>query len=365
MTSRRKDVDVAFFQRCCGSVSRYTTGPGAGASNGLLRVTRSWQSIRIRTSEPSLLSSPGGKRKGLGMSRSRNANRLAKKIRNQTDLKLSTASRLAQQADTYLGSSIEDSPDPRQRCLEAHMAHVLASRFQDHQLNGALFGIRKAEPDTQSVKLTLESEMADEVIRELLPRFDHLYGGLRGVPGLRVRTSQDQLILHDTASSAQVTVARDGGGSFRLPTERDREVLLWKRFPNSLSRNERQEAKNWTDPRASDDLKVRDLLFSRMLRCPELVNRTATPHGFANCYTHHAGDLVIEWCCGVTVESLCATLLAHGFADAVPRANAIKLVSRHSAHLGDWTVVLNRHGSCLYGCKAQHLAESIRKGYRS
>ncbi|WP_433396965.1 hypothetical protein [Streptomyces sp. CA-146814] len=299
------------------------------------------------------------------MSRSRNANRLAKRIRNQTQLTLSTASRLAQQADVYFGPSIEDSPDPRQRRLEAHMAHVLASSFQDHQLNGALFGIRKAEPEAQGVKLTLESEMADEVLRELLPRFDHLYGGLRGVPGLRVRGNQNQLILHDAASSAQVTVTRDDRGAFRLPTARDSEVLLWKKFPDGPSRNERQEAKGWTDSRAIDDLQVRDLLFSRMLRCPDLINRTATPHGFANCYTHHAGDLVIEWCCGVTVESLCATLLAHGFADAVPRANAIKLASRHSAHLGDWTVILNRHGSCLYGRNAQRLAESIRKGYRS
>ncbi|WP_435239210.1 hypothetical protein [Streptomyces sp. YPW6] len=299
------------------------------------------------------------------MSRSRNANRLAKKIRNQTQLTLSTASRLAQQADAYLGSSIEDSPDPRQRRLEAHIAHVLAGSFQDHQLNGALLGIREAEPEGQSVKLTLESAMADEVLRELLPRFDHLYGGLRGVPGLRVRGSRKRLILHDTASSAQVTVVRDDGRSFRLPTARDSEVLLWQRFSRDVSRDERQEAKGWKNSRAIDDPRVRDLLFSRMLRSPELVNRTAAPHGFANCYTHHEGDLVIEWCCGVTVESLCATFLAHGFVDAVPRSNAIDLVSRHSARLGGRTVILNRHGSCLYGRNAQHIAESIRKGYRS
>ncbi|MEU2431727.1 hypothetical protein ABZ611_19800 [Streptomyces sp. NPDC007861] len=35
------------------------------------------------------------------------------------------------------------------------------------------------------MKLTLESDMADEVLRELLPRFDRFYGGIRGVPGLR------------------------------------------------------------------------------------------------------------------------------------------------------------------------------------
>ncbi|WP_405482367.1 hypothetical protein [Streptomyces anulatus] len=297
------------------------------------------------------------------MSRSRNTNRLAKKIRDQTQLTLSTASRLARQANNYLGPSIADSPDPHQRRLEAHMTHVLASSFRDHQLNGALLGVREAEPEAQGVKLTLESDMADEVLRELLPRFDHDYGGIRGVPGLRVRGSKRRSVLHDAVSPAQVTVTRADGGSFRLPSARDDEALLWNRFPDGLSGDEKQEAEEWTDSRGINDLRVRDLLMSRIMRRPGLINRTAAPHGFANCYTHHAGDLVIEWCCGDTVETLCAVLLAHGFADDVPRANVIELVSRHSAHLGDRTVILNRHGSCLYGRNAKYIAESIRKGY--
>ncbi|MEU2086356.1 hypothetical protein ABZ569_31350 [Streptomyces albus] len=299
------------------------------------------------------------------MSRSCNTNRLAKKIRNQTSLTLSTASRLAQQANAYLGSSVVDSPDPCQRRLEAHMAHVLASNFQDRQLNGALLGVRGAEPERQGVKLTLEPDMADEVLRALLPRFDHHYGGVRGVPGLRVRGNERQWKLHDAASSAQVTVTRADGVPICLPSARDGEVLLWKRIPGGLSHDERQEAEEWTDSPGVDDLRVRDVLLSRILRCPGLVNKTAKPHGFANCYTHHPGDLVIEWCCGDSVETLCALLLAHGFADDVPRANAIKLISRNSAHLGDRTVILNRHGSCLYGSEAEKIAKYIRERYES
>ncbi|MEU3221505.1 hypothetical protein [Streptomyces sp. NPDC006971] len=299
------------------------------------------------------------------MSRSRNANRLAKQIRDQTSLTLSTASRMAQQANVYLGSSVVDSHDPRQRRLEAHMAHVLASGFQDRQLNGALLGVREAEPESQSLKLTLESDMANEVLRELLPRFDHFYGGVRGVPGLRVRGNERRLVLHDAASPAHITVTRADGAPIRLPSARDGEVLLWKRVPGGLSRDERQEAEDWTDSRAIEDLRVRDLLLSRILRCPKLVNRPAEPHGFANCYTHHAGDLVIEWCCGDSVEALGATLLAHGFANDLSRTNAIELVSRHSAHLGDRTVILNRHGACLYGRNAEDVTDYIRKGYES
>ncbi|MFI8816929.1 MULTISPECIES: hypothetical protein [unclassified Streptomyces] len=299
------------------------------------------------------------------MSRSRNTNRLAKKIRDHTSLTLSTASRLAQQANVYCGSSVADAPAPYQRRLEAHVAHVLASRFQDRQLNGALLGVREAQPEDQGLKLTLDSDMADDVLRELLPRFDHYYGGIRGIPGLRVRESNGQLVLHDALSSARVTLVRPDRGPMRLPSARDGEVLLWTGGPESLSHDEGQEAEDWVGSRAIRDLQVRDVLLSRILRFAGVVNRTAEPHGFANCYTHHSGDLVIEWCCGDTVETLCANLLAHGFAHGLPREKAIRLLSRHSAHLGERTVILNRHGSCLYGGEAQEVAEYIRKGYGS
>ncbi|MFE9373382.1 hypothetical protein ACFYM2_26945 [Streptomyces sp. NPDC006711] len=341
------------------------SGPGAGASSGLLRVTRSRQSVQIRASNLSLLSSPGDKRKGHGMSRSRNATKLAKSIVRRTSLKQSTASRLAKQAHMHLGSPVADSPDPLQRRLEAYVAHVLADGLRDHQLNGALLGVRRAELRDQNLKLQLEPDMANEVLRILLPRFDHSYGGVRGVAGLRVRGNERCLDLYDATTAAQVTVARSDGGPIRLPSARDNEVLLWKRVPGGSSRDEQQEAEDWTASRGIEDLRVRDLLFSRLLRCPELVNGTAAPHGFANCYTHHPGDLVIEWCCGESVEALCAHLLAHGFADDVPRADAIRLFSQHSAQFGRATVILNRHASCLYGRHAQEITRSIREGYAS
>ncbi|MET7363017.1 hypothetical protein ABZS76_31935 [Streptomyces sp. NPDC005562] len=299
------------------------------------------------------------------MSRSRNANSLAKKIVRRTSLKQSTASRLAKQVHVYLGSSVVDSPDPRQRQLEAYLAHVLASSFRDRQLNGALLGVRTAEPESQSVKLALEPDMADEVLRELLPRFDHVYGGVRGVAGLRVRGNKRRLDLHDATSSAHVSVTRADGGPIRLPSAREGEVFLWKRVPGGLSRDEGQEVEEWRDSRGIEDLRLRDLLFSRILRLPKIVNRTAEPHGFANCYTHHSGDLVIEWCCGDTTEALCASLLAHGFADDVPRAKTIELLSHHSAHFGNRTVLLNRHGSCQYGRSTEDIVEFIKERYKS
>jgi hypothetical protein len=45
------------------------------------------------------------------------------------------------------------------------------------------------------------------------------------------------------------------------------------------------------------DAAARDWLMSRVLRRVALVNRGASPHGFANTYSH-VDDLVVESCCG-------------------------------------------------------------------
>ncbi|MFF3456301.1 hypothetical protein ACFYXH_18625 [Streptomyces sp. NPDC002730] len=177
------------------------------------------------------------------------------------------------------------------------------------------------------------------------------------------------IVLHDALSSARISVTCADGHAWRLPKARDGETLLWKRARGSLSRDEREEAEEWAESIPSVvDVPVRDLVLSRLLRRPALVNRAAEPHGFANCYTHHSGDLVIEWCCGDTVEAFCAALLAHGFIDSLPPSEAIELPSRHSARLGGDTVILRRHSACLYGrepFRPQKITEYIREGYAS
>ncbi|GAA2714087.1 MULTISPECIES: hypothetical protein [Streptomyces] len=209
--------------------------------------------------------------------------------------------------------------------------------------------------------------MADEVVRELLPRFDAHYRGIRGVAGLRIQLSSRSIVLHDALSSARITMTRTDGQAWRLPTARDGETPLWD--AGHPSPKERLEADEWAESIPSIvNVPLRDLVLSRLLRRPVLVNRAAEPHGFANCYTHHSGDLVIEWCCGDTVEAFCAALLAHGFIDGVPPTEAIKLASPHSAQLGGDIVVLRRHSSCLYRRGAfgvQEITEYIRKGYGS
>ncbi|MEU2792059.1 hypothetical protein [Streptomyces sp. NPDC007100] len=304
------------------------------------------------------------------MSKSRNANLLAKKIRSQTLLTQSTASRLAKQLHTYTGSPIADAPDHKHRRLEAHAAHVLATAFQDRQLNGALLGVASARPDaTHNLALRLEPEMADEVLHVLLPYFDEDYGGLRGLPGLRPLPAKRGIVLHDVSSSARMMVMREDGRPLSLPPARDGEIPQWSLSPHSATQDEQEEAEWWGRPnRRSADVPVRDLLFSRILRRPTLVNRAAAPHGLANCYTHHSGDLVIEWCCGDTVEAFCAALLAHDFIKNVPRHEACKLIPPHAARMGGYTVVLRRQPDCvlpydLFG--EREIAKRVHAGYTS
>ncbi|AEN09536.1 MULTISPECIES: hypothetical protein [unclassified Streptomyces] len=302
------------------------------------------------------------------MSKSRNSSRLAKQIRRRTALTQSTASRLAKQVRVRLPQPIADASEPRQRRLEAHMAHVLASRFQDRQLNGALLGVQGAQTAPGHLGLTVEPTMADEVLRELLPRLDDSYGGLRGVPGLRVRPVDGGIVLQDSSGSARVFAETSDGRAWRLPTAEEGETPLWTRPLGDLSSEEHEEAEGWAGAWPTvPDAAVRDLMLSRVLRRPGLVNRASAPHGFANCYTHHSGDLVIEWCCGDTVEAYCAALLAHGFVDGLPPSETIELTSAHSARLGGHTVIVRRHSACQYdsGPSAQKITDSIEKGYSS
>jgi hypothetical protein len=134
--------------------------------------------------------------------------------------------------------------------------------------------------------------MADSVIYELLPRFGKYDGGIRGVPGLRSRRRQGQLVLRDSFGPAHLIASRADGKPLHLPAPRDGETRLWK-ARGRLSREEKREAGEWgTSIPHIVDAPVRDVLLSRILRRPALVNRAAQPHGFANCYTHHEGDLV-------------------------------------------------------------------------
>ncbi|MQS12835.1 hypothetical protein F7Q99_11155 [Streptomyces kaniharaensis] len=282
------------------------------------------------------------------MSSSDNVARLARRIQKLTGLQLWRARELAKQVRVFVKDPIPDAASPAQRRLEAMVVHTLANTFGDRQCNGSVLGVVQATCSGDDLTLHLDPEMADEAVGELLPRWDLEDRTLRGVPGARSRLLDGQFIAQSVLFPARIILARADGVSLRRPNPLPQEVVL--EVDNPALKVEAEKSANWSRPGPWDGLpEVRDLLLSRILRRPGLVNRAAATHGVANCYTHGESDLVIEWCCGDGLEAFFAALLAHGVADGLPVAEAATFHrSSKTAMIGGRAVVLRRRGLCAY-----------------
>ncbi|MGV9264768.1 hypothetical protein ACWDRR_08920 [Kitasatospora sp. NPDC003701] len=301
------------------------------------------------------------------MSSSDNHTRLAKRIRRQTSLPWATSLRLARTCRVFIKEPVPDAAGASQRSLEAMVTHTLANAFQDRQLNGALLGVARADCARGELLLRLEPDMATEILGELLPRWDDHYHGLRGVPGLRPALRGRQVVLSSLLSTAAITLSTADGSALRFPHDLDGETPLWRLYPLTFQDTELKRARFWDTSPSPTDRSTRDLLLSRVLRRPALVNRVAAPHGIANCYTHGTADLVISWCCGDSLEALLAALLAHEVVDGLPREDAAEYFpSSETALLGGRTLVLRRSRSCTvppHRISSRELASQTREDY--
>ncbi|WKE69538.1 hypothetical protein [Streptomyces sp. WP-1] len=195
---------------------------------------------------------------------------------------------------------VPDAESPAQRRFEALLAHTLTELFRDCQLDGAVLGLQGVDPEGDRPALRLHPVMADRMVEELLPRFDVSYGGIRGVAGLRLQGTDGQWLLADLCSSAAVRLMHDDPDwQPRLPRVERGLTAIWRDAPARLSSVEGKELAEWEDGRRGGPrLAARDLLFSRILRRPLVINEAGRSHGWANTYTHHTEDIVFEWCCG-------------------------------------------------------------------
>ncbi len=211
--------------------------------------------------------------------------------------------------------SVPDASSPAQRQFEALIAHTLTEPLRDSQLDGAVLGIQGLYPDGERPTLHVHPLMANHIVAEMLPRFDADYGGLRGVPGLRLdRVDGDWLFVDVNSSTASVRLAHDDP-AWRpsLPAREAGLTRIWQKAPTRLSSIERRELTEWSwEDRAWPRPDARDLLFSRLLRRPLLVNAAGGSHGWANTYTHHTHDIVLEWCCGAPALDLAVALRRSG-----------------------------------------------------
>ncbi|WAL98045.1 hypothetical protein [Streptomyces sp. Je 1-369] len=299
-----------------------------------------------------------------------NRQRAADLCHKATDVGHQQCMNWADQGKVSRRQPVPDAATPNQRRFEALLAHHLTEPLRDSQLDGAVLGLRGVVPDAVRPTLHLHPVMASWIVAELLPCFDVSFGGIRGVPGLRLAHSDGQWMLVDVSSTAAVRLKHDDP-DWR-PTLRERQrgmTSIWRDAPTRLSRVERQEIAYWESEKVSVAYpKARDLLFSRVLRRPLLINAAASSHGWANTYNHHTEDIVVEWCCGTPATEIAADLRRSGITATAEGVDARPTYSRdphpERIDIGDASLVLRCLNATWCRRGAERIAAANRRKYR-
>ncbi|MGZ9933578.1 hypothetical protein ACXNSR_27295 [Streptomyces sp. NC-S4] len=216
---------------------------------------------------------------------------------------------------------VPEPEDEAQRILESLLVAELADGLREHECrDGALFGFTAARPAPAGLALVLQPAMADRVLSAVLPRIDEHYGGLRGVPGLRIAPVGRSWALNQLPSRATVTLVHpDPDWRPLLPEHGDGLTQLWRRNRHRLHPVEAAELGGRADAGGDPgSVMAQDWLNSRLLRRPGLLSAAGAAHGSANVYTH-GGDVVVEWCCGVERDELERRLRRSGLAERPDR----------------------------------------------
>ncbi|MFF4424623.1 hypothetical protein ACFY04_28245 [Streptomyces sp. NPDC001549] len=246
--------------------------------------------------------------------RTDNRHRVATICREATGLPHRTCLGWAEAGLITRHQPVPDGADPAQRAFEAMVALTAGEALRDGQLDGAVFGVVAAVPSAGGLALRLHERMARRVVTELLPRLDEAYGGLRGVPGLRITTDREGLALRDAAGVGTIRL-QGVPGSWRLPDDGDGLRYVGRTAGRGPHAAEREELHRWTGTAlAGPDPASRDHLLSRLLRRPALINRTGNAHGWVNSYRHQYQDLVLEWCCAPGAPAMEQALRRSGLA---------------------------------------------------
>lgn len=286
---------------------------------------------------------------------------VAKLCSNATGTPLRDCLTWAEQGFLSKELSVPDGGSERQRSLEAFIANVLANALRDTQLDGVALGLVRVDPFPTQPVFHLQPEMAGAVVRELLPRYDRTFGGIRGVPGLRpAKIAGQSLVLHQLPSRASVQLRHpDPKWDSWLDSNKAGLRPLSKENPELLHYNERSELVDWLEednPHAHQWRQDRDRLLSRLLRRPGLLNIADRPHPEVNTYTHGYRDIIFEWCCGTETISTVQGLSQSGVHPPPMETGDVPIESLGILGLGDARAYLRCHSMChlLADNKARH-----------
>jgi hypothetical protein len=245
----------------------------------------------------------------------RNHYRAAAECCRLTGTRFARCVALEKQGLISLRLPVPDAGTPAQRSFEALIVSVLADALSGFQI-GAAFGVVGICPDASYPSLRLHPAMASRVLWEMLPRYDDVYGGVRGVPGMRPEQRNGKIVLRDLLSEASVAISQPLDPRSMMHKLVPHEQPLWLEAGSGLHDSEAGDrayrAIEGKSRRSRAQAAGRDWVLSRMLRRPGLVNRTCREHGWANTYTHGYDDLVIEWCCSENPGALARRLRMSG-----------------------------------------------------
>uniref|UniRef100_A0AAU2JWC5 Uncharacterized protein n=1 Tax=Streptomyces sp. NBC_00049 TaxID=2903617 RepID=A0AAU2JWC5_9ACTN len=256
--------------------------------------------------------------------RTDNRHRVATICREATGVSHGTCLTWAAEGLITRHQPVPDAEGEDQRTVESLVVAELADGIRAHEhRDGALFGFTSARPARTALTLGLHPAMADKVLATVLPRIDEHYGGLRGVPGLRIAPMGDSWVLTLVQGRAAIRLVHpDAAWRPALPEHGDGVTQLWRRNRHRLHPAEvaesRARAGAGGDPAT---VLAQDLLNSRMLRRPRLLSAAGAAHGSANVYTHGGGDVVVEWCCAVERPELERRLRRSGLAQRPDRTD--------------------------------------------
>ncbi|MFF4216322.1 hypothetical protein [Streptomyces nondiastaticus] len=262
--------------------------------------------------------------------------KLARLCSSLTGWKRSDCARWAEERCISKRLPVPDAVRPRQIRLESRILQTVANAFQDRQLMteardlrmpgrpgetlrlpigvGAVYGVLRARPAVDGLTLHLHPRMTAAWLAEVLPHSDGA-GGVLGVEGLRPRPSAFGTELVDLADGGRVILQGIDHASITsmMPDWQRGTSAFWRASPRSLTAAER-EWMRWDTEVAARWRSFRlatDILNSRLIRRPGLVNSVAV-HGLVNTYRSLNGNMVFEWCCGISKEAFEGNLRRSG-----------------------------------------------------
>jgi hypothetical protein len=232
----------------------------------------------------------------------------AKLTRKLTGMRHGHALQMARTGATERHHPVPDAFTADQRAFEARIAFALVDAFPEHlQPGGFPWAIAAVTSNPTGLDIHPAPGATEHLLGAIVPYHDRQYGGIRGTSGARVTiTDQGWWILRDLHTAASVRIAAPASadlrrGRYRGSSPRARRLIV----AAALTTEERRDLAHIDRLAQShpDHWQAhRDVLGSRLLRRPGLIQRLAQAHGHVNIYTHAGMDIVLEWCCGPTSD---------------------------------------------------------------